>query len=77
MESLGTRVYGVLAAVAVLLGESLQPERRPARRPARPREAILKRRRLVREAGKKCMSYAPRCCIGVVHEMRQAYAGGI
>jgi hypothetical protein len=34
----------------------LQPESRPARRPARPREAILKRLRLVREAGRKDMS---------------------
>ena len=40
-----------------------QPERRPATRPARPREAILRRFRLVREAGRKRMSLAPRCCI--------------
>jgi hypothetical protein len=34
----------------------LQPARRPARRPASPREAILMRLRLVREAGRKDMS---------------------
>jgi hypothetical protein len=42
----------------------VQPEKSPARKPARPREATLMRRRLVREAGKKDMSYAPRWCMG-------------
>jgi hypothetical protein len=34
----------------------LQPVSSPAMRPARPREATLRRRRLVREAGRKGMS---------------------
>jgi hypothetical protein len=34
----------------------LHPARRPARRPASPREATLMRLRLVREAGRKDMS---------------------
>lgn len=53
----------VLTEASVRLAESLQPESRPASRPARPREAILMRFRLVREAGRKCMSYAPRWSI--------------
>jgi hypothetical protein len=47
------------AEVRVEASAELQPERRPARRPARPREAILKRLRLVRETGRKDMSKAP------------------
>jgi len=53
-------VWGLEALdVRMEASAELQPERRPARRPARPREAILKRLRLVREAGRKDMSKAP------------------
>jgi hypothetical protein len=38
------------------VGVSLQAESRPARSPARPREAILMRRRFVRDLGRKAMS---------------------
>jgi hypothetical protein len=48
-----------VVVVVVVAAASVQPESRPARRPARPREAILKRLRLVREAGRKDMSRAP------------------
>ena len=47
--------------LAVLVGEALQPtERRPAMRPANPREANFKRRRAVLRA-EEDMSGAPRC----------------
>jgi hypothetical protein len=57
-ESLAVWVFQV-PEVRVEASAELQPERRPARRPARPREAILKRLRLVREVGRKDMSRAP------------------
>jgi hypothetical protein len=41
---------------AIVLRESVHPERRPAMSPASPREATFRRRRRVREAGRKCMS---------------------
>ena len=50
-------VSGVFATALV------QPEKSPARKPARPSEATLIRS-LVREAGKKGMSYAPRWFLG-------------
>jgi hypothetical protein len=61
-----SEVYGLWESLAgwglearVEASAELQPERSPARRPANPREAILKRLRLVREAGRKDMSKAP------------------
>jgi hypothetical protein len=51
------RSVGTLAAA---LGEVLQPESRPARRPASPRVATFKRRRAVRRAEEEGMSWAPR-----------------
>jgi hypothetical protein len=54
-ESLAVWVLEV-PEVRVEASAELQPESRPARRPARPKEAILKRLRLVREAGRKDMS---------------------
>jgi hypothetical protein len=61
-----SEVYGLRESLAgwslearVEASAELHPERSPARRPANPREAILKRLRLVREAGRKDMSKAP------------------
>jgi hypothetical protein len=39
--------------------DRLQPGSRPARRPAKPREAIFRRRRTVRETGREGMSRTP------------------
>jgi hypothetical protein len=45
--------------ILVESGVALQPDRRPARSPARPNEATFRRRRAVRRAVREDMSRAP------------------
>ena len=66
---------GLPEAREIEVSEALQPENSPARKPARPREATLMRRRLVREAGRKGMSYAPRWFLSGA--MKASVLGGI